>query len=270
MSATAYARPRPRWNRADIAGVTFDLIDARTVLETICEWREAGRREYITLDNPHAVMLSRRDPRMSAAMRDAALNLPDGVGIVLAASILSLPHQGRVTGPESMLFICDQGRRFGLTHYLYGGADGTADKLAERLRTLYPGIRIVGTYAPPFRPTNAREDAAIIDRINRTAPDLVWVGLGAPKQEIWMSAHRPDLNATALIGVGAAFDFHSGNVRWCPKWLRAAGLEWAYRLTQEPRRLWRRSLNSAAFLAVVLKQRFRGRDGGGESVFSER
>jgi N-acetylglucosaminyldiphosphoundecaprenol N-acetyl-beta-D-mannosaminyltransferase len=151
-----------------------------------------------------------------------------------------------------MLRLCDWGREFGYKHYFYGGAEGVADKLRDKLSQMFPGLQTAGTYCPPFRPLSKQEDEMIVEQINRTEPDIVWVGLGAPKQEKWMSAHLDKISATAMIGVGAAFDFHSGNVKWAPASIRKLGLEWAYRLAKEPKRMWRRNLDSLIFLAKVI------------------
>jgi len=241
-------------NTVRIAGVDFDAIDAESVLESICSWRDAGQRGYISLVNPHSVMLCERDQEMQAAVQGSTLILPDGIGISLGAALLSCDQCGRLSGPELMLHICDQGRHYGLTHYFYGGEEGVAEKLAENLSRRYFGLKVVGCYSPPFRAMSDEEDAAEVARINAKRPAILWVGLGAPKQEKWMASHAGRIAATTMIGVGAAFDFHSGNRPWCPAPLRSAGLEWAYRLACEPRRLWRRNIDSFLFLGLVASQ----------------
>ena len=155
-----------------------------------------------------------------------------------------------------MLKLCDWGRKKGYRHFFYGGGEGIADKLAERLSHEYPGLNVSGTFGPPFRQVTYEEDQSIVEKINATRPDIVWVGLGAPKQERWMAKHVGRIKAAAMIGVGAAFDFHSGNVKWAPTLIRRLGLEWAYRLIQEPKRMWRRNLDSPLFLSRVVGQRF--------------
>jgi len=238
-----------------ILGIRFDLIGWREAFEIINGWRAAGQRRYVTITNPHSVMLCRRDMAMRNATQSASLTLPDGVGIVLAARLLGYRNAGRVTGPEFMLHCCDWGREYGYRHYLYGGGEGVAEKLADRLSAAFPGMTIAGYYCPPFRPLSEKEDAGIVERINAASPDIVWVGLGAPKQEKWMAAHLGRVEATAMIGVGAAFDFHAGIVKWAPAWIRQMGLEWLYRLIKEPRRMWRRNLDSPLFMAGVICQR---------------
>lgn len=238
-----------------ILGVRFDLIDYRRVFEAIAQWRARGERHYVTITNPHSVMLCRRDGEMGRATRDASLTLPDGVGIVLAARVLGYEHGGRVAGPELVLRCCDWGREAGLRHYFYGGAPGVAETMIERLSAAYPGMTVAGHYSPPYRKLSCEEDAAMVEQINATQPDVVWIGLGAPKQEKWMAEHAGRVAAAAMVGVGAAFDFHSGRVKWAPAWMRRSGLEWLFRLASEPGRMWRRNLDSPAFLAGVVWQR---------------
>ncbi|HUT59460.1 MAG TPA: WecB/TagA/CpsF family glycosyltransferase [Phycisphaerae bacterium] len=245
------------WQRRDILGVAFDLIGCDAAMRTIDGWRRAGRREYVVVANPHSVLLCRRDPQMNDAVAQAGLTLPDGVGIVLAAGLLGYPHNGRVTGPELMLRLCDWGRGHGYRHFFYGGTAGVADRLAGRLSRMYPGLQVAGTFCPPFRPLDDQEDAEIVRQINDTRPDVVWVGLGAPKQEKWMHRHRSRIEAAAMIGVGAAFDFHSRSAAWAPAWMRRGGMEWAYRLARDPGRMWRRNLDSPLFLLRVGAQRLR-------------
>jgi len=237
-----------------VLGIAFDLVNCQEVLDTIRLWRERGEKCYIALTNPHSVLICQRDAEMRRATEEAALTLPDGVGIIWAANILGYPHQGRVTGPALMLNLCDRGRRFGLRHYFYGGAEGVAERLARRLAEMYPGLQVAGVHCPPFRALTPEEDEEAVRRINAARPDIVWVGLGAPKQEKWMAAHAGRVEAPAMIGVGAAFDFHSGNVPWAPAWIRRLGIEWAYRLALDPRRMWRRNLDSPLFLLKVCGQ----------------
>ncbi len=242
--------------KSTVLGVDFDWIDFADVLNAIDRWRQDRLRRYIVISNPHSVMMARRNPAMRSATQDASLVLPDGIGIILAARILGLPHHGRITGPDLMLHLCDHGRHIGFRHFFYGGSPQVVDQLASNLTNQFPGLEVTGTFSPPFRSIDPCEDTDIVDRINRTHPDIVWVGLGAPKQEIWMSQHIGRIHAAAMIGVGAAFDFHAGTIPWAPAWVRAIGMEWAFRLCMEPHRLWRRNLDSPRFLLNVLRQKF--------------
>ena len=244
----------------DILGIRFDLTTYNAVMETIERWRINGKSHYVTLTNPYCVTLCHRDTKMLKAIEMAGMTLPDGTGIVLAAKLLGYPHNGRVTGPTLMLKLCDWGRKYGYRHYFYGGAEGVNDRLAERLSNMYPGLEVAGTYSPPFRPLTEEEDKDIVEKINSTNPDIVWVGLGAPKQEKWMCQHLGQIKAPAMIGVGAAFDFHSGKVKWAPNWLRKLGFEWLYRVILEPRRMAPKAKDTLVFVVRVLafwvKQKF--------------
>jgi N-acetylglucosaminyldiphosphoundecaprenol N-acetyl-beta-D-mannosaminyltransferase len=225
------------------------------VLAEIISWRHARRCHFITLVNPHTIIMCTRDAEMCSAILDSDIALPDGVGIILASRILGYGHNHRVAGPSLMLSLCDAGRAHGLRHFFYGGAEGVGAILAQRLIDRYPGLLISGILSPPFHTVVPAEDAELLERISATSPDVVWVALGTGKQEKWMATHVSRLRASAAIGVGAAFDFHTGTVPWAPAWIRRAGLEWAYRLALEPRRLWRRNLDSFVFLARVVAQR---------------
>jgi len=241
-------------DRLEIAGVPLDFLVQSQIPAIIQRWRHTGHRASIVVSNPHAIMLCRRDPDMHRAITEAELNLPDGVGVILACELLGFGRRHRVTGPALMLEVCDQGRKMGFRHFFHGGGQGIADRLAERLSQRFPGLQVAGTCCPPFRNLSSAEDAAIVAQINATKPDIVWVGLGAPKQEKWMAAHADQIEATTMIGVGAAFDFHSGNVAWAPRWVRRTGLEWAWRLALDPKRMWRRNLDSPLFMMHVLAQ----------------
>jgi N-acetylglucosaminyldiphosphoundecaprenol N-acetyl-beta-D-mannosaminyltransferase len=241
--------------RFPIAGVDFDLVTPQAVLQAVLEWRNLAARHSISMVNPHSVLLCRRDPEMRVAIANSGLTLPDGVGIVVGARLLSYPHRGRVSGPELMLYLCDRGREHGLRHFFYGGGDGVAQTLARNLRVQFPDLLVAGTHTPPFRNAPTEEEPPVIHQINQSRADILWVGLGAPKQEKWIERNRHALRCSSVIGVGAAFDFHSGQIPWCPAPVRRMGLEWAYRLLHEPGRLWRRNLDSFIFLAAVARQR---------------
>jgi N-acetylglucosaminyldiphosphoundecaprenol N-acetyl-beta-D-mannosaminyltransferase len=170
----------------------------------------------------------------------------------------------RVYGPDLMLLLCEEAAKRGWRCFLYGGATGVPEQLMEVLEKRFPGLQIVGTYSPPFRPLTAEEDEAVCAMINAAKPDIVWVGLGSPKQDIWMYEHREKLDVSVMHGVGAAFDFLTGRVKQAPRWMMNAGLEWLFRLLQEPRRLWKRyTLTNLKFvfylLAHVLRSAFNKR-----------
>jgi N-acetylglucosaminyldiphosphoundecaprenol N-acetyl-beta-D-mannosaminyltransferase len=161
----------------------------------------------------------------------------------------------RVYGPDLMLALCQLSIKPGFSHYFYGGAPGVPELLAEKLQQQFPGLKVAGVCSPPFQTLTPAEDRRLIDQINQSGADIVWVGLGTPKQDLWMSEHRQQLSASVLIGVGAAFDFHTGRIPQAPAWMQQIGLEWLFRLWQEPKRLWYRYLvYNPLFIILVLLQ----------------
>jgi N-acetylglucosaminyldiphosphoundecaprenol N-acetyl-beta-D-mannosaminyltransferase len=219
---------------------------------------------YVCVCNVHTVMASREDPELRSALVSSSLNVPDGMPLVWAMNSLGCSLSDRVYGPELMSRACERARSNGYRFYLYGGRDLSAlTQLSLNLRRKYTGLQIVGAYSPPHRPLTASERTAVIGEINESGADVVWVGIGVPKQEKWMAAFRSQLDAPVLIGVGAAFDFHAGLVPQAPPWLQNAGLEWAYRLTKEPRRLWRRYLRYNPWFVASFARQLAGHRGTG-------
>ncbi|NLF01847.1 MAG: WecB/TagA/CpsF family glycosyltransferase [Anaerolineales bacterium] len=182
------------------------------------------------------------DARARRAVNGAGLVTPDGMPVVWLLKLAGFDRATRVYGPDVMDACCKRGEMLGWRHYFYGGAEGVPERVAAIMGDRYPHLEVVGTYSPPFRALTASEDADVVVQINAARPHVVWVGLGSPKQDLWMAQHRDLLGAEVLVGVGAAFDFAAGTVKQAPRWLSRVGLEWAFRLVQEPRRLWRRYL----------------------------
>jgi N-acetylglucosaminyldiphosphoundecaprenol N-acetyl-beta-D-mannosaminyltransferase len=231
----------PRPETADVLDVPLGLIDYDGALDWIDAMVAARQRGYVCVCNVHAVMASAEDPKLRSALLGSSLNVPDGQPLVWALNLLGQSLPDRVYGPELMARSCARAAGSGQRMYLYGGRNqGALVQLALNLRQRYPGIRIVGGYSPPHRPLTGEEREAVIKEINGSRADVVWVGIGVPKQEKWMAEMRGELEAPVLVGVGAAFDFHAGLVPQAPNLLQESGLEWAYRLAHEPRRLWRR------------------------------
>jgi len=250
-------RPEPGGSiaRTDVLGVGISAIDPGIALEEISRWIEEGLRSYVCVTGVHGVMESQNDPALRRIHNESGLTTPDGVPMVWASRWAGHKGVTRVYGPDLMLAVCERAAERGWRSFLYGGAEGVAAQLAVELQERFPGFRVCGTYTPPFRDLTAQEDERVIGIINQAEPDLVWVGLSTPKQERWMGAHRDRLNAAAILGVGAAFDFHTGRVPQAPPWMQRGGLEWAYRLIREPRRLWRRYLkNNPRFVWAVLRR----------------
>ena len=242
-------------DRVNVLGVGVSAINMTQALQTIDGWIERRERHYICVTGVHGVMESQRDETLREIHNDAGLVTPDGMPLVWLSRLNGYRHVERVYGPDLMLECCAMSVSKSYRQFLYGGADGVPEKLAERLRERFPGLQIVGTYSPPFRPLLESEDEEIVRRINTAEPDFVWVGLSTPKQERWMAEHLGRLQAPVMIGVGAAFDFHAGLKKQAPRWMQRNGLEWFFRLLMEPRRLGRRYIvNNPLFVWNILLQ----------------
>lgn len=239
-----------------VHGIPIALTDYDRALRFIDDAVAAGDRGYVCVSNVHTVMAAQEDEELRHALESSTFNVPDGMPLVWALNLLGHSLEDRVYGPELMARASARAAESGQRFYLYGGRNqGALVQLALNLRTRYPGIRIVGGYSPPHRPLTDEEEQQVAEEINATEADVVWVGIGVPKQEKWMARMRDRLDAPVLIGVGAAFDFHAGLVPQAPPTLQRAGLEWAYRLVQEPRRLWRRYLRyNPRFVLALARQ----------------
>lgn len=239
-------------DRYNILGVGVSALNLQQASELIVGVHGRVRTGYVCVTGVHGVMEAQDDPALRDIHNAAWLVTPDGMPLVW----LGPRGVDRVYGPDLMLAVCDAGRRVGLTHYLYGGAPGVAEQLRDVLAKRFPGLSVVGTFTPPFRPLSADERHALVADVARTRPDVIWVGLSTPKQERFMAAHWKSLDAGVLIGVGAAFDFHTGRVRQAPRWIQRSGLEWLYRMATEPRRLGPRYLkNNPRFVWRMFLQR---------------
>jgi N-acetylglucosaminyldiphosphoundecaprenol N-acetyl-beta-D-mannosaminyltransferase len=224
-----------------VLGVALGLTDYEQTLDWIDATVAHRARGYVCVCNVHTVMASAEDAELRGALLRSSINVPDGQPLVWAINLLGHSLGDRVYGPELMARACARGAKSGQRLYLYGGRNqGALVQLALNLRQRYPGVRIVGGHSPPHRPLTDEERRSVIKEINGSRADVVWVGIGVPKQEKWMAQLRDELEAPVLVGVGAAFDFHAGLVPQAPNWIQEFGLEWAYRLAHEPRRLWRR------------------------------
>lgn len=240
----------------NLLGVKVSALNLPEAVRRIEDAVVRRERGYVCVAGAHGLVDCQGDPALREAFNNAFLVTPDGIPLVWELRRQGHAEAGRVYGPDLMLALIERGQLNGLRHYLYGATPGTLAKLEAALTRKSPRARIVGSYSPPFRPLTETEEADVARRINAAAPDLVWVGLSAPKQERWMARMRHRLEAPVLLGVGAAFDFHAGNVRQAPARLQRAGLEWAFRLAAEPRRLWRRYLRVVPrYLALLALQR---------------
>jgi N-acetylglucosaminyldiphosphoundecaprenol N-acetyl-beta-D-mannosaminyltransferase len=245
----------------EVLGVPLALTDYERTIEWIDATIATRRRGYVCVAAVHTVMACQEDEELRAAVLGSDLTVPDGQPLVWAMNALGHDLPARVYGPDLMARYCERAALSGARMFLYGGRDQEAlVKLAVTLRERYPGLNIVGGYSPPFRALAREEEDVVVEEINRSGADVVWVGIGVPKQEKWMAAMRPRLQAPVLIGVGAAFDFHAGLVPQAPSWMQSVGMEWAYRLAHEPRRLWKRYLRyNPRFVVGFLRQWLRHR-----------
>jgi N-acetylglucosaminyldiphosphoundecaprenol N-acetyl-beta-D-mannosaminyltransferase len=226
-----------------VLGVRVDAVQIPGVVQKMENWIEQrdGCR-FITVTGMHGVMEAQHNPEFKKILSAAALVVPDGMPLVWIGRGKRFALWRRVYGPELMATFFAQTAKKNYRHFFYGGAPGVAEDLAERITQRFPGAKIAGKYCPPFRALTSEESQEVVDIINRSKADIVWVGLSTPKQERWMFEHCNRLNVPVLIGVGAAFDFHTGRAAQAPEWMRENGLEWFFRLSHEPRRLWRRYL----------------------------
>lgn len=240
-----------------VLGVRVDAVQTPAVIGIMEQWIAAGDGcRYVAVTGMHGITEAHNSPSFKTVLNEADLVVPDGMPLVWFGRRQGHSLPRRVYGPELMLAFCERTAHKGYSHFFYGGAPGVADSLVERLQLRFPGLQVVGTYSPPFRPLTPQEGDAVVDAINAAHPDVLWVGLSTPKQEMWMHAFRRRLRAPVLIGVGAAFDLNSGRARQAPRWMREHGLEWIFRLLQEPRRLWRRYLvYGAQFIFCVALER---------------
>jgi N-acetylglucosaminyldiphosphoundecaprenol N-acetyl-beta-D-mannosaminyltransferase len=238
--AASSAAPR----RVDVLGVHISVLNMASAVDAITAEVEAGRPGYVCVTGVHGVMESQADPDLEQIHNRSTLTTPDGVPMVWAGRWARAEGMTRVYGPDLMLAVLERAAERGWTSFFYGGRDGVPEILTERMQERFPGLEVVGSYSPPFRPLTQDEDDALVARVRDLAPDLIWVGLSTPKQERWMAAHLGRLDKGLMFGVGAAFDINAGLLRQAPAWMQKRGLEWLFRLIVEPRRLWKRYLSN--------------------------
>jgi N-acetylglucosaminyldiphosphoundecaprenol N-acetyl-beta-D-mannosaminyltransferase len=243
--------------RVNILGVGAMPMDLPKAVATLERWRVEKRRDYVCLISVHGLVVSQRDAVIRDSLNRSGLAAEDGMPLVWWSRLAGFAQARRVCGSDLMEAVCAFGVARNYRHYFYGSSPQTLELLVERLQERHPGLIVAGYHSPPFRDLTATEDAADIAAINELRPDFVWIGLGMPKQEKWMVDHLGKIEATALLGVGAAFDFHAGTKARAPIWMQRSGLEWFFRLMTEPRRLAHRYLiDNALFVAYTFGQIF--------------
>ena len=239
----------------DILGVQVNATDI-TSASASCEKLIANSgRGFVCVTGVHGMMEAQDDAGFRSILNRSFLTVPDGMPLVWVGRLRGFSEMRRVYGPDLMIEICGRSVRLGYRHFLCGGNTGVAEELAERLRHMVPGLNIVGTFTPPFRPLSWNEENQLFKKVAECRPDVIWVGLSTPKQERFMAQYLDRLETKLMIGVGAAFDIHTGRINDAPGWVKKLGLQWLHRLAQEPRRLWRRYLiNNPRFIFKIALQ----------------
>jgi N-acetylglucosaminyldiphosphoundecaprenol N-acetyl-beta-D-mannosaminyltransferase len=240
----------------DVLGVRVHAVQIPEMIRRMEQWiAEGPHGRYVTLTNVHAIMEAQAQPAFKQVLNQAASVCPDGMPLVWVGRRSGYPMPRRVYGPDLLWDFCRVTQDKGYSHFFYGGGPEIAQRLAAELKARFPGLRVAGSYSPPFRPASAEEEAATVRRINDAAPDVLWIGLGCPKQEFWMHQHAGRLRVPVMLGVGQAFDIYAGSLRQAPRWMREHGLEWLFRLCLEPRRLGKRYvLYNSWFVAAAARQ----------------
>jgi len=246
----------------EVLGVRVHAVQMEDVVARMEQWiRERDRCHIVAPTSMHGIVEAQHDPSFKEILNSTDAVVPDGMPLVWLGRSAGHDLPRRVYGPDVMLDFCEKTARQGYRHFFYGGERGVPERLAESLKRRFPSLEVCGTFSPPFRPLDPEEDREIVAMISRATPDVLWVGLGTPKQERWMHEHRGTLSVPVLVGVGAAFDFVSGRRRQAPRWMRERGLEWFFRLLQEPGRLWRRYLvYGAKFITYIALDGLRTRN----------
>ena len=245
-------------SRATILSAQIDALSWDRTVAQIILWARRRESRYVCLCNVHSVVTANLDAEFRSVINGADMATPDGMPVAWSLSRLGFPRQPRINGPDLMWRMCEHAARSGTKLFFYGSSTQTLAYLEIKIRAALPAVRIAGMVSPPYRSLSAEEDDAMIEHINKSGAELVFVGLGCPKQEFWMAAQRGKIQAV-MLGVGAAFDYHAGTLRRAPNWMQQSGLEWFYRLCQEPRRLWRRYLLTNAIFVIGMARQLLAR-----------
>ena len=249
------ALDKSNFPRVNLLGVGVNAIDMPRAVNLVTSAVSQGKKGYVCVTGVHGIMEAQKDAAFRTILNRSMLTTPDGMPTVWVGQLNGHSHMRRVYGPDFMLKVCSVSVQRGYTHFLYGGVEGVADQLKGELTRKFPGLKVVGTHTPPYRPLNSSESADLQFQISKLRPDFFWVGLSTPKQERFMAEYLPKLETKVMVGVGAAFDIHTGRAQDSPDWVKNAGLQWLHRLLQEPTRLWKRYLiNNPVFMYKMTSQ----------------
>ena len=240
----------------DILGVKVNATNLGLACQKIASWIERKEKNYVCVAPVSTIVDCQRDPVYRDIVNGSGMTTPDGMPLVWLGRLYGHAGMGRTYGPDLMKAFCDYSRQKGYRHFFYGGTEGTNQGLTARLKEEFPHLQIAGSYAPAMLEVNQEEQADVLERINAARPDVLWVGLGSPKQDYWMVRYRDQLAVPVMIGVGAAFDFLAGAKKQAPRWMQRSGLEWFYRLCCEPQRLWKRYLIGNSLFVFWLAKDF--------------
>ncbi len=234
---------------ADVLGIDIDPTNMERALDHVRESLGGSRKGYVCVAGVHGVMEARRDHRLNPIYAGSEMTLPDGMPLVWIGRLQGHEAMRRVTGPDLMLEVFRREEFSHCRHFFYGGAPGIAEELKASLVSRFPWVSVVGTYTPPYCDLSADEESDLIARVSEVRPDIIWVGISTPRQELFMARYLARLDTKLMFGVGAAFDYHTGRIRDCDEWIKQVGMQWLHRLLQDPKRLWKRYLrNNPAFL----------------------
>lgn len=241
-------------NSIEVLGHPIHVLGWSDSVERVLSWAAVGESRAVCICNSHSLVNASKDAAFAQVLRSSDMNTSDGAPVAFLMRRYGAERQVRISGPDLMLLCCESAAQAGVSVFLYGSRQETLDALVSALKGRFQSLKIAGSYSPPFRMLSEGEDAAIVDAINASGAGIVWVGLGCPKQEAWMIAHRGRIKAV-MVGVGAAFDYHAGLIARAPHWMQQCGLEWLHRLLSEPRRLWRRYLvTNTLFIVFAIRE----------------
>lgn len=239
---------------ANVLGVSVDAVDMEQAMAMIDTQLQNGPKGYVCFVGVHGILEAMKSGRVADAFGHAAMAFPDGTPTVWVGRAQGLRNMNHVTGPAVMKEMFRHEEFADYSHFFYGGKPGVAEELATRLKSQFPWTRVAGTFTPPFRELTPAEERRLVVEVHRVKPDIVWVGISTPRQDLWMRRMLPYLDTRMMFGVGAAFDFLTGRIRTCPEWIKRAGLHWLHRLAQDPVRLWSRNVHNMEFLWQITLQ----------------